>query len=253
MPVIHAIVQHGMLDFYEELFSLICTLTSRQISDNMWTILFLLYEIFQNDAADFFVELMPVLHNYVMIDTNAFLADPQRFEVVLKMIKQVLNANVDDEEAESHAAKLLEIIILQCHNKIDARLPDMLRLVFERLAREAPSTELRTMCLQVVVAALWCNTEIVLQILDSVPIQNNGRSVLLDFLQKWLTDIDCFFGLHDRKVCILGMCTLLNMATKRPHDVAQISDKILPSCCMLLENLEKTYAGELKLVESIKD
>jgi hypothetical protein len=32
---------------------------------------------------------MPVLHNYVMIDTNAFLSEPQRLEVVFKMIKQV--------------------------------------------------------------------------------------------------------------------------------------------------------------------
>ena len=51
------------------------------------------------------------------------------------------------------------------------------------------------MCLQVIIAGLWCNTEIVLQTLDNASIvQNNGRSVLLEFLQKWLNDIDCFFG-----------------------------------------------------------
>jgi hypothetical protein len=42
------------VDFYEELFSLICTLTARQIDDNMWSLLGLLYDIFQNDAADYF-------------------------------------------------------------------------------------------------------------------------------------------------------------------------------------------------------
>jgi len=244
LPVIYSIIQNGMMDFYEELFSLICTLTSRQISDSMWSILYLIYDIFQNDAADYFTELMPVLHNYVMIDTNAFLAEPQRLEVIFKMVKQVLNANVDDDEAESHAAKLLEIVILQCHNKIDHVLPSLLQIVFERLAREIISTELRTMCLQVVVAGLWCNTEVVLQTLDNYSLaQNNGRSVLLDFLEKWLSDIDCFFGLHDRKICTLGLCTLLQLATKRPHDVAQIADKILPSTCTLLENLEKVYAA----------
>jgi len=55
----------------------------------MWSILFLIYDIFQNDAADYFTELMPVLHNYVMVDTQAFLADGQRVEVIIKMIKQV--------------------------------------------------------------------------------------------------------------------------------------------------------------------
>jgi importin-7 len=245
LPCIYAIIQNGLLDFYEELFSLICTLTSRQISDTMWQILVLLYDIFQNDAADYFTELMPVLHNYVIVDTQAFLANPQRLEIVFNMIKQVLNANVDDDEAESHAAKLLEIIILQCHTKIDHVLPSFLQLIFERVSRsEINSTELRTMCIQVLIAALWCNTDIVLQTLDNASaIQNTGRSVLLDFLQKWFNDMDCFFGLHDRKVCVLGLCTLLQLATKRPHDVAQISDKIIPSICLNLENLEKVYAA----------
>ena len=89
----------------------------------------------------------------------------------------------------------MEIIILQCHNKIDHILPSFLQVIFERLSRDIVSTELRTMCLQVISAGLWCNTDIVLQTLDQASIaQNNGRSVLLDFIQKWLSDIDCFFG-----------------------------------------------------------
>jgi len=106
-----------------------------------------------------------------------------------------LVADVDDDEAESHAAKLLEIIILQCHHQIESVLPTLLQIVFERLTREINSTELRTMLLQVIIAAIWCNTETVLQTLDTVSIsQNTGRSVLLDFLQKWLSDIDCYYG-----------------------------------------------------------
>ena len=89
----------------------------------------------------------------------------------------------------------MEIIILQCYNKIDHILPSFLQVIFERLSRDIVSTELRTMCLQVIIAGLWCNTDIVLQTLDQASIaQNNGRSVLLDFIQKWLSDIDCFFG-----------------------------------------------------------
>ena len=65
--------------------------------------------------------------------------------------------------------------------------------------------------------------------------------MLLEFINKWFADLDCFFGLHDRKVCVLGLCTLLQLASKRPHDIAQISNRILPSICMTLENLEKVY------------
>ena len=38
---------------------------------------------------------------------------------VIKMIKQVLTANMDDDESASHAAKLLEIIVLQCQQQIE--------------------------------------------------------------------------------------------------------------------------------------
>lgn len=244
LPIVNSIIQNGMIDFYEELFSIICTLTSKQISDSMWTLLYVLHDIFQNDASEYFTELMPVLHNFVTVDTPAFLADPKRLECVLKIIKQVLESNLDDDEAESHAAKLLEIIVLQCHGQIDAVLPGILQLVFERLTREITTTELRTMCMQVIVAALWCYTELTLQIIDQYSMaQGNGHSILLDFINKWFADIDCFFGLHDRKVCVLGLCTLLQLATKRPVDIAQISDKILPNICMTLENLEKVYTG----------
>jgi hypothetical protein len=150
LPIVYAIIQNSMIDFYEELFSILCTLTAKQISDQMWSLLFLIHDIFQHDAADYFTELMPILHNYVTVDTPAFLADShKRLECVFKMIKQVLSAQVDDDEAESYAAKLLEIIVLQCHGQIDNYLPAVLQLIFERLSREILSTELRTMCIQV--------------------------------------------------------------------------------------------------------
>lgn len=72
--------------------------------------------------------------------------------------------------------------------------------------------------------------------------QNTGRSVLLEFVEKWFGDLDSFFGLHDRKVCVLGLCTLMQLGAKRPHEIAQVSTRILPSICLMLEALEKVYA-----------
>jgi hypothetical protein len=97
------------------------------------------------------------------------------------------------------------------------------------------------------VAALWCNTEVVLQTLDQATLaQNTGHSVLLEFINKWLDEIDSFYGMHDRKVCALGLCTLLQMGSKRPHDIAQMSTRLLPSICTVLESLEKSYANQAK-------
>lgn len=60
----------------------------------------------------------------------------------------MLNSEQEDE-AEMYAAKLLEVIVLQCSGKIDNCLPSIVELVLNRLTRKVKTSELRTMLLQV--------------------------------------------------------------------------------------------------------
>lgn len=105
----------------------------------------------ERDGTDYFVEMMPTLHNYITVDTEAFLADPNRLLAVCSIIKKVLldDSNEVGEDAESHAAKLIEVIILQCRQRIQNVIPSLLQLALERLNRPIKTSELRTMCLQV--------------------------------------------------------------------------------------------------------
>ena len=66
------------------------------------------------------------------------------------MSKKLLLDADPGEDPECHAAKLLEVIILQCKGKnIDQLIPLFLDVVFTRLNRDIKTSELRTMCLQV--------------------------------------------------------------------------------------------------------
>lgn len=76
-------------EFYEEAFSLVYDLTSKTISPDMWQMLQLLYQVFEKDAFDYFLDLMPALHNYVTIDTEAFLSNPAYVTVIFEMCKKV--------------------------------------------------------------------------------------------------------------------------------------------------------------------
>lgn len=106
--------------------------------------------VIERDGTDYFVEMMPTLHNYVTVDTNAFLADPNRLMALCTIIKKVLLDDSDaGEDAESHAAKLIEVLILQCGERIRQVIPNLLQLALERLNRPIKTSELRTMCLQV--------------------------------------------------------------------------------------------------------
>ena len=53
------------------------------------------------------------------------------------------------EDAECHAAKLIEVLILQCRHRIQNVIPSLLELALSRLSRQIKTSELRTMCLQV--------------------------------------------------------------------------------------------------------
>lgn len=57
------------MEFYEEAFSLACDLTSKSISDDMWSMLKVIYDVYEKDGVDYFTDMMPVLHNYVTVDT----------------------------------------------------------------------------------------------------------------------------------------------------------------------------------------
>jgi hypothetical protein len=64
------------MEFYEEALSLCCDLTINRVSPSMWQLLEVLYGVFNRDGIDYFIEMMPVLHNYITVDTDAFLSNP---------------------------------------------------------------------------------------------------------------------------------------------------------------------------------
>lgn len=55
----------------------------------------------------------------------------------------------------------------------------------------------------------------------------------------------CLFGfrLHDRKLCVLGLCTLLSMGQSRPPVLNECINQIMPSMILLFDGLKRAYAG----------
>lgn len=47
-------IQYSLLEFYEEIFSLAHSLTCQQVSPQMWQLLPLVFEVFQQDGFDYF-------------------------------------------------------------------------------------------------------------------------------------------------------------------------------------------------------
>ncbi|KAF2977087.1 hypothetical protein EK904_007872 [Melospiza melodia maxima] len=241
LQVIGTVLQQHVLEFYEEIFSLAHSLTCQQVSAQMWQLLPLVFEVFQQDGFDYFTDMMPLLHNYVTVDTDTLLSDTKYLEMIYSMCKKVLTG-VAGEDAECHAAKLLEVIILQCKGRgIDQCIPLFVEAALERLTREVKTSELRTMCLQVAIAALYYNPHLLLNTLENLRFPNNVEPVTNHFITQWLNDVDCFLGLHDRKMCVLGLCALINLE-QIPQVLNQVAGQILPAFILLFNGLKRAYA-----------
>lgn len=65
-PVVHILTTNSS-EYYAEAFSLIYDLASKNISPDMWKLLEVIYQLFQKDGLDYFVDMMPTLHNYVIV------------------------------------------------------------------------------------------------------------------------------------------------------------------------------------------
>lgn len=77
--------------------------------------------------------------------------------------------------------------LLQC-------IPLFVEAALERLTREVKTSELRTMCLQVAIAALYYNPHLLLSTLENLRFPNNVEPVTNHFITQWLNDVDCFLG-----------------------------------------------------------
>ena len=64
------------------------------------------------------------------------------FVLASRMCKGVLTGD-SGEDAESHAAKLLEVVLIQCKGQVDSCIPLFVELALERLTKEVKTSELR--------------------------------------------------------------------------------------------------------------
>jgi hypothetical protein len=240
------IFKNEVVDLYEEATTLVCTMTSLNVSQEMWQVFQLMYEVFRKDGFDYFTDMMPAWHNFMTVNPEGFVANESNNMALYEMCKTVLNS-AGGEDAECHAAKLLECFILQFPGRIDVYIEPFIELALERLTKEVKTTELRTMCLQVIIAAFYYNEDLWLEIMQRRGSAPGRLHVINHFVQQWLTDCTSFLGLHDRRICMLGLLKMLALPpNKKPQVIYECTEKWLPTILTLFEGIQSARRAKQK-------
>jgi len=239
--IIQMIFNKNAYDFYEEAYNLASSLTYNKISETMWQVLVFLKTVITSDI-DEISEMMPLLSNYVTADKPSLVMDPIRINTIFEICSIVLNSPDINETYEPCAAKLLEMVLINYRGQVDEYVPRFIELVLTRLTRKAEQSELRTMCIQVITAALYYNQELTLNILLNHNWPGTNNLIFDEFLTRLFDDMDCFLGIHDRKLCIIGLSILLSLPSQqRPQSLQQLGGKIMPSLIKMMDTLKNTY------------
>uniref|UniRef100_H2ZR07 Importin N-terminal domain-containing protein n=1 Tax=Ciona savignyi TaxID=51511 RepID=H2ZR07_CIOSA len=69
---------------------------------------------------------------------------------------------------------------------------------------------------------------------------NTSETISEQFFRQWINDVDCFLGIHDRRMCVLGLCTLMDLP-HRPPCIEELSNRFIPSLIVLFQGLVRAY------------
>eukprot|EP00250_Pteridium_aquilinum_P010585 c19495_g1_i1 orf=322-3393(-) len=248
LPILQRMLSTDGQDIFEELLEIVSYLTyfSPTISLNMWSLWPLMVSALEEWAIDFFENILVPLDNFISRSTEHFLSckEPDYQQSLFKLVSQVFaERNFEDGDIEP-APKLIEAVLQNCKGRVDEWVEPYLKITIERL-RRTQKNYLKDLLIEVVANALYYNTGLTLGILQKM-------GVTAEIFQAWFNLLHetkksgqpaHFRREHDKKVCILGLLSLLPLpAELMPQEVVSGLDQIFKAVLKLL----MAYKGQLE-------
>ncbi|XP_009613928.1 importin beta-like SAD2 isoform X2 [Nicotiana tomentosiformis] len=242
LPIMRRMLTTDGQEVFEEVLEIVSYMTffSPTISMEMWSLWPLMMEALADWAIDFFPNILVPLDNYISRSTAHFLTckDPDYQQSLWNMISTVMgDKNLEDGDIEP-APKLIQVVFQHCKGQVDHWVEPYIRITIERL-RRAEKPYLKCLLMQVIADALYYNASLTLNILQKLGIATEVFNLWFQMLgqtKKSGARVN-FKREHDKKVCCLGLTSLL------PLPVDQ-----LPG-----EALERVFKAALELLVAYKD
>ncbi|XP_065865475.1 importin beta-like SAD2 [Euphorbia lathyris] len=242
LPIMRRMLTTDGQEVFEEVLEIVSYMTffSPTISLEMWSLWPLMMEALADWAIDFFTNILVPLDNYISRGTAHFLAskDPDYQQSLWKMISSIMtDRNLEDNDIEP-APKLIEVVFQNCRGQVDQWIEPYLRVTVERLHR-AEKAYLKCLLMQVIADALYYNASLTLSVLQKLGVATEIFNLWFQMLQqvkKSGVRVN-FKREHDKKVCCLGLTSLLALPANQ-----------LPG-----EALDRVFRATLDLLIAYKD
>nr|BAD95304.1 importin like protein [Arabidopsis thaliana] len=188
------------------------TFYSPSISLDIWSLWPLMVEALVDWGIDFFPNILVPMDNFISRGTAHFLTckEPDYQQSLYNVLSTLMtDRNIEDSEIES-APKLIEVVFQNCKGQVDQWVEPYLRLTVDRLQR-AETSYVKSLLIQVVANMLYYNPGLTLGVLHNTGLASKVFDLWFQMLQqKRKSGLPANFKReHDKKVCCLGLTSLL--------------------------------------------
>ncbi|KAK3372429.1 armadillo-type protein [Podospora didyma] len=235
MPVIRVTLDNKLYDLYNEVFEIIdsCTFAAKTISPVMWQAFELIHATFKSGAELYLEDMLPALDNFVQYGAPQLIQKPEYVQAMYSMVSDMFtDGKVGGGVDRICACKLAEALMLSLRGHIDSAVHGFVTMAMGVLA--GPEVKIKSYkihLMEMVINAIYYNPILTLQILESQNWTNK-------FFSLWFGSMGSFSRVHDKKLCIMAIITLLSMrADQIPPSVAVGWPRLLQGITVLFSSL----------------
>ncbi|GIL84239.1 hypothetical protein Vretimale_15865 [Volvox reticuliferus] len=243
-PLLHRMLSTEGQDVFEEVLEMLSYLTyyGKSISDRLWALWPQIEAAVKDWAGDYWENILVPMDNFISRDPERFLTytAPDYKSSLFGMVQSALASDFSDRDVVP-AVKLLEVVLQNCRGRVDEWVGPYLQLALNKL-QTATNRTLKDTLIMVVANALYYNATLTLGLLVQM-------GVVGQFFAAWFASIFAnkksgkpkhFRRMHDKKVCVLGLVSML-----------AVPEEALPA--EIKAGLAQVQAGVMRLLLALKD
>ncbi|KAI0017885.1 importin-beta domain-containing protein [Xylariomycetidae sp. FL0641] len=209
-PVIQVTLQNKLYeeDLYNEVFEIIdsCTFAAKSISPTMWQAFELIHSTFKSGAELYLEDMLPALDNFVQYGAPQLAQKPEYVAALYGMVQDMFQDQKVGGVDRICACKLAEAMMLSLRGHIDQSVAGFVAMAMTVLSgHDIKVKSYKIHLMEMVINAIYYNPVLTLTVLESKGWTNK-------FFSLWFGNMDSFSRVHDKKLCIVAIASLLSLS-----------------------------------------
>lgn len=178
------------------------------------------------------LDMLPALDNFISYGAQTMIQTPEYIEAVASMVRDIFRDHKVGGMDRIYGCKLAEAIMLNLRGHVDQYVPTFVELAMTVILNdELKVKSYRIHLMEMVINAIYYNPILALRVTESKGWTNK-------FFSSWFSNMENFTRVHDKKLSILAISSLLTLrAEDVPTSVQQGWPRLLQGVVRLFQTL----------------